>query len=75
MKVVVFRCPRGNGCLAAFTEAGSAADARHFGRGAGLVDEDQLIGVEVELAVEPGLPRLADILAVLRGGVGGLFCT
>ena len=35
--------------------------------------EDQLVGIEVELAVEPGLPRLADVLALLLGGVRGLI--
>jgi hypothetical protein len=48
--------------------------AGHLGRGAGFVDEDQPLGVEVELAVEPGLARLLDVGAILLGGVGRLFC-
>ena len=52
---------------------GTAARARHLGRGAGLVDEDQPGGVEVELAVEPRLARLLDVGPVLLGRVGRLF--
>jgi hypothetical protein len=46
---------------------------RHVGRGPGFVNEDQPLGVEIELAVEPGLPPLHDVGAVLFGGVRGLF--
>ncbi len=46
-----------DGGPAALAAPGAAAQARHLGRGAGLVDEDQLVGIKVELAVEPGLPR------------------
>ena len=65
--------PVRHGGPAALAAARPAAQARHLGRGAGLVDEDQFVGVEIELAVEPGLPRLTDVLALLLGGVGGLF--
>lgn len=37
------------------------------------VDEHQPLGIEVDLAVEPGLPSLQDVGAVLLRGVGGLF--
>jgi hypothetical protein len=34
---------------------------------------NQLLGVEVELAVEPGLLALHDVRAVLLARMGGLF--
>jgi hypothetical protein len=45
----------------------------HVGGSPGLVDEHQPRGIKVELALEPGLPPLADIRAVLLGRVRGLF--
>jgi hypothetical protein len=45
----------------------------HLGRQPGLVDEDQLCGIEIKLAVEPGLPPLQDVGAVLLQCVCGLF--
>ena len=47
--------------------------ARHVGRGPGLVDEHQALGIEVELTLEPGLALAQDVGAVLLAGVGGLF--
>ncbi len=46
----------------------------HVGGGPGLIDEYQPLGIEVELAFEPGLAVLQDVGAVLFLGVGGLFC-
>jgi hypothetical protein len=43
--------------------------ARHVGGGPGLVDEDQPLGMEIELTVEPFLALLQDVRAVLLGGV------
>ncbi len=40
--------------------------ARHVGGRPGLVDEDQALRIEVELAVEPGLPPLQDVGRPLR---------
>ena len=51
----------------------AAVGARHVGARPGLVDEDEPLGVEVGLAVEPGLPPLQDVGTVLLGGVRGLF--
>ncbi len=45
----------------------------HVGLRPGLVDEDQAIGVEIELPLEPGLPLLQDVRPVLLAGVPGLF--
>ena len=38
------------------------------------VDEDQALGVEVKLALEPGLALAQDIRAVLLTRVPDLFC-
>src|SRR3954462_13969522 len=45
----------------------------HVGGSPGLVDEDQPFGIEIELALKPGLAPLADIRPVLLGGMRGLF--
>src|SRR3954463_2627761 len=45
----------------------------HGGGSPGLVEEHQPLGIEVELALEPGRASLADIRAVLLGRVRGLF--
>lgn len=47
---------------------------RHIGGRPGFVDEDQGFGIEVELAIEPLLPALQDIGAVLLSSVHCLFC-
>jgi len=52
---------------------GPAVTSRHVGRRPGFVDEDQRLGVEVELAVEPLLTSLQDVGAVLLGRVRRLF--
>jgi hypothetical protein len=45
--------------------------ARHVGRGPGLVDEYQTVGIEIELALEPLFALLQDVGAVLLDGVRG----
>ena len=51
----------------------AAVLARHIGRGPGLVDEDEALGIEIELAVEPVLAPLQDVRAILLARVRGLF--
>jgi hypothetical protein len=51
----------------------SAIAARHVGGSPGLVDEDELFGIEIELAVEPGFAPFQDVGAILLGRVRGLF--
>jgi hypothetical protein len=46
---------------------------RHVGGGPGPIVEHQALGIEIELAVEPGLSLLHDVGAILLGGVRGLF--
>lgn len=47
--------------------------ARHVCRSPGLVDEDEARRIEIELAVEPFLPPLQDVGAVLLRGMRTLF--
>jgi hypothetical protein len=47
--------------------------AGHLGGGAGLVDEDQALGIKVGLGVEPSLTLAQDVGAVLLGRMPGLF--
>ena len=51
----------------------AAMAAGHAGTGPAFVDEDQTIGIEVELSLEPGLALDHDIRALLLAGVRGLF--
>ena len=51
----------------------AAVAARHIGRGPGLVDEDQLLRIEIELAFEPGLATFQNVGPLLLGRVRGLF--
>ena len=50
-----------------------AAQACHLCRGAALVDEDQVLGVEIRLRIEPGLPSPGHIRALLLAGMRGFF--
>ncbi len=47
--------------------------AGHIGRGPGLVDEDQALGIEIGLTVEPRLTLPQDVGTVLLDRVPGLF--
>lgn len=62
---------------AAATSVGAARTTamapRHIGAGLGFGDQDQSLGIEVELSVEPSLPALQDIAPILLGGVRCLF--
>src|SRR3954469_810566 len=45
----------------------------HVGGSPGLVDEDQPFGIEIQLALKPGLAPLADVGPILLGRVRRLF--
>jgi hypothetical protein len=47
--------------------------AGHVGGGPGLVDEDETLGLQIELAIEPGLALLQDVGTVLLDGMASLF--
>ncbi len=50
-----------------------AAQARHLGRSAGLVDEDERLRVEIRLVFEPGLTGGRDVRSILLGRVSRFF--
>ena len=51
----------------------SATLAHHLGIGAGLVDEDQRVGIETRLATPPDLTALRDVRPVLFARVQAFF--
>ena len=57
----------------AFGRQRAAVQPRHVFGCPGLVDEDEPLGVEVKLALEPLFPTPRDVRTVLLGGVGGPF--
>lgn len=58
---------------AALPARGATTQARHLGGQAGLVDEDEALGIEIGLGLEPVVPALQDIGALLLQCMGGLF--
>jgi hypothetical protein len=56
-----------------FTFGSAAVASRHVGGGPGLVDENELFGIEIELAVEPGFAPFQNVGAILLGRVRGLL--
>ncbi len=58
---------------APLAERGPTAQPGHFGRGAGLVDEDQVPRIEVRLIVEPGVAAGQDVGPLLLAGVCRFF--
>jgi hypothetical protein len=59
---------------AALAPGSAAVEAGHLGGGAAFVDEDEALGIEVRLVVEPGVSPARYVRPVLLGGVGRLFC-
>ena len=51
----------------------ASAPARHVVGGPGLVDEDQFLWIEIELALEPGLAAFHDVGALRLGRARGFF--
>jgi hypothetical protein len=51
----------------------AAVGPSHVGGGPCLVDEDQMIGGQIELTVEPSLPAPQDVGPVLLAGMRRLF--
>lgn len=62
-----------NGGAAAFASRRLPAKARHLGRHAGLIDEDELRRIKTGLTAEPFQARKPDVVAILFAGVCGLF--
>ena len=57
----------------ALAPGAAAMAAGHVGGGPGLVDKDEALRVQIELAVEPLLALLQDVGAVLLDGMASLF--
>lgn len=51
----------------------TAVKPRYLGRGAGLVDEDQLVGIKLRREYAPGLARTLNIGSILLGCVRAFF--
>ena len=61
-------------CRAAtLTAFGAAVKPCHFGRGAGLVDKDQLLGIKLRREFAPSLARRRNIGPILLGRVRAFF--
>jgi hypothetical protein len=58
---------------AAFAAPAASAQARHLGRGAGLIEKDKPGRVELGLRLEPSLALGLHVGPVLLAGVGRLF--
>ena len=58
---------------AAFASLCPAVHPRHLGRRSRLIDEDQPLGIEIGLGLEPGFALRSYIFAVLLGRVRRLF--
>jgi len=56
-----------------FAAAATTVRSGHAGRGPGLIDEDETLGIKIELLLEPGLAALPDVRPILFAGVRGLF--
>jgi hypothetical protein len=65
--------PVRDGRPAALPALRPATPAGHFGRGAGFVDEDQMLWIEIRLGVEPSLPPRGDVGPPPLAGVRGFF--
>ena len=63
----------GDGGAKTPTAEGASVRSGHLRRGPGFIDEDQVVGPEVELSLEPLPAPRQDIGAVLLGRVRGLF--
>jgi hypothetical protein len=58
---------------AAFAARRSAVEPRHLRCCPGLVDEDELCRIEVELPLKPGFASAFYVFPALLGGVGNFF--
>lgn len=52
---------------------GAATQPRHLGRGARLIDENQMLGIKIGLSVKPGVSLRGDVGPFLLAGVCRFF--
>ena len=65
--------PMGHGGTATLAASGPSIATGHLGRGAGLVDEDQPLRLQIRLGVEPGAAPPQNVSPLLFAGVRGFF--
>lgn len=65
--------PMRHRAAAALTALRASVGPHHVGGGRGLIDEDEAVRIEIELAVEPNVSGGPHILALLLGGVKSPF--
>ena len=65
--------PVGDGSAQPLAAWGAAMRASHIGGGPGLVDEDQPVGVEIRLTIEPLPTPRQNVWTILLRSMGGLF--
>ena len=73
VKVVVCQCPCGTGAWQRSPYRRAAAQARHLRRGAGFIEKDESLRIEIGLGVEPGLALKPHVGTLLLAGVRGFF--
>src|SRR5690606_40182653 len=59
--------------LAAAPLHSAAIQPRHFGGGAGFIDKDQALGIDLRLSLRPSLAPRGDVGPGLLGGVRRFF--
>ena len=60
-------------CAATLSAWRTTVATGHFGRGTGLIDKDQTLGIQIGLQVEPGAPPGQNVRPLLLAGVRGFF--
>jgi hypothetical protein len=56
-----------------FAHSAAATQTREVGLGAGFIEKNQSIGVDLSYLLFPPRPRFGNVGAILLGGVEGLF--
>lgn len=62
-----------HGRTAPLPTAGTPAQSRHFGVGAGLINEDELVRIKINLRFKPRVARCRYVGPFLLGGVRSFF--
>lgn len=65
--------PVRDGRAAPHAAFGATTQSRHLGRGARLIDENQMLGIKIGLSVKPGVSPRGDVGPFLLAGVRRFF--